>query len=319
MDITTSLANACKEERTMTIESSLNAICNVLLDMQHPEAGKVDPYDEMRNRLNLCVELFTQWKEYFRRYSATLSEDIADCFNSHRLLGFDSPAIDPAEIKNAIEHPERPFDRKLFDMFTGPAEADLKIFRVDQDDKNPEVINAPTAYSIWGEVKEENGEFTQRITGSNFDFVEPSSLPDVWRNLDAGKLDVYFNAYLKNLGIVSWTTFYQNHKNQMRSLGYNLNGKLLWINQFLEADMTPMVRALDLGLPGGPVVIRKDQLILSIDQEKQEGHERYFDVYAMHIDFNFTNGTAKLAGPVLKQRNKVVSIPTDLSPMALNI
>jgi hypothetical protein len=113
----------------------------------------------------------------------------------------------------------------------------------------------------------------------------------------------------------------------MRSLGYNLNGKLLWINQFLEEDMIPMVRALDLGLPGGPVVIRKDQLILSIDQETPAGHERYFDVYAMHIDFNFANGTAKLAGPVLKQRNKVVPMPaglsvptpTDLNMMALNI
>lgn len=311
----------------MTIESALYAIRDVLLDMQHPEAGRVDPYVEMRNRLNLCVELFTQWKEYFRHNSATLSQNIADCFNTYRLLDFDSPELDPAELKAAFEHPERPFDRKLFDMFTGPAEADLKIFRVDKNPQHPEMITAPTAYSIWGEVKEEDGEFAQRITGSNFGFVAPTSLPDVWRNLEAGKLDVYFNAYMKNLGIVSWTTFYQNHQNQMRSLGYDLNGKLLWINQFLEENMVPMVRNLDLGLPGGPVEIHKDQLILSIDKETGVGHERYFDVYAMHIDFNFNDGTAKLAGPVLKQRNRVVPMPaglsvptpTDLSMMALNI
>jgi hypothetical protein len=303
----------------MTIESALYEIRDVLLDMQHPEAGRVDPYEEMRNRLNLCVELFTYWKDYFKKNSATLSQNIAECFNRHRTLDFDSPELNPAELQDAFEHPERLFNRQIFDMFTGPAVADLKIFRVDQNEENPDMITAPTSYSIWGEVKEENGAFTQRITGSNFGFVDPTSLPDVWRNLEAGKLDVYFNAYLKNLGIVSWTTFYQNHKNQMRSLGYDLNGKLLWINQFLESDMIPMVRDLDLGLPGGPVAIRKDQLILSIDKETRDRSERYFDVYAMHIDFNFTNGTAKLAGPVLKQRNKVVPTPTDLGMMALNI
>ena len=98
----------------MTIEGALNDIRDTLLTLGNPDIGKVDPYVEMRNRLHLCTERFTQWREYFRTYSDALSQDIAELFNTYRTLGhFESSELNPTVLKYAFEHPEKVFDRHI--------------------------------------------------------------------------------------------------------------------------------------------------------------------------------------------------------------
>jgi hypothetical protein len=305
-----------------TGSASLVGTLNQIRDAIQVVGGRLiasfDPYDEMMNRLQLCKPVFDEWKVKFSDHANTLSRDIANAFNQYRTVGhFEAPEVMAREIFEAFTA-SKPFDPDILRMFTGRAVGDLRIYRPDvANPGNPPVeIPAPTAYTVWAEVTEhEGGLFRQRTSWQNQDpvtgegrHIRPSALGEVMRELSRERLDLIFNAYTPDLGLVSWSSFYQNHANQMRSIGYNLGGKrLLWINQFLNPDFTVLEGPLNIPLPGDPVVILRDQLILSIDHERTLADgSRHFQVYAMHINFDFDQGTAEFAGPIQKMDNTVV-------------
>jgi len=73
--------------------------------------------------------------------------------------------------------------------------------------------------------------------------------------------------------------------------------------------MSPTIGPLSIGdLEGGPVEIRKDQFVISVDYATEVDGKRRFNVYAMHIDFDFAKRAAKFAGPILKMLNEVVPL-----------
>lgn len=252
--------------------------------------GTGDPYREFFNRLELSKETLADWRSILRRANRKYAEQIAQHFNDHRELGdLKAPELDEEALGDALGEPDRPFDRESFDRFTGKALGTLKVYTFDSGEavENP----APDVHSIWGPVREEKGGFVQRITGSNVDFVDPEDDDAVWRALHRVEVDLTLNAYTDDWGIVSWSTFYQNHSNQMRSWAYELGDRLLWINRFMKADMTPTV---------------EEQFVLSVDWEERDGDDRIFNVYAMHLNFDLKKNTVEFAGPILKLVNRVV-------------
>ncbi|MEK6279435.1 MAG: hypothetical protein AABN95_03700 [Acidobacteriota bacterium] len=276
----------------------------------NPAEEARDPFNEIEHRLYLSNDAFERWRTGFERYNMQMGAGIAKCFNDFRDVGhLTRPAIKGEDIANVLSQPRKAFDRRSFDRFTGKAIGDLRIYRYTKDSPDKLIeLKAPPVYSLWGETKERDGEFRQRITGTNVPnkFVDPDDLDAIWEGLRSVTLDLTYNAWLKESGMLSWVSFYQNHSNQMRSVGYEVGDYLLWVNQLLDPDMTPTEGPLVVGLPGDPVEIRKDQLVLSLDWEEDFDGKRFFCVYAMHIDFDFEKGKAKFAGPILKMKNERV-------------
>jgi hypothetical protein len=277
----------------------------------HSESpAKGDPYDELLNRLALSRDTFLIWRERFAQCARGLSDDIARAFNQYRQMGkLQAPEITAREIRAALRQTKQPFDRVSFDRFTGPALGDLRIYAPQAPPAPAIEVIAPPVHSVWGVTKaEQNGRFVQRITGSNKDYVSPEDSAKLKRYLSDVAVDLTLNEYSEELGIVSWASFYQNHSNQLRSIGYEMNGKLLWINQLLDPDMRPTLGPLALAnIAGQQLVIVKDQFILSIDWAEVIDGKPCFCVYAMHINFNFEKCTAVFAGRILKLLNEVLA------------
>ena len=275
----------------------------------HAPAKVTDPYTELHHRLQLSDPFFEKLADDLKKYATQFGQDLAKAINDHRQVGFfESPAVDAGKIANALKNPNAPFKQNTFDRFTGKAQGDLRIYRYRKpEDKEPFEIKAPPTYSIWGETKEVGEEFIQKITGSNYDYVSPEATDELNTKLKEVKADLIYNIYRKDLGILSWSSFYQNHNNQMRSLGYEVGGDfIMWINQLLDPDMQPTFGPLSVGdLEGGPVDIHKDQYVVSVDRQQQIGGKTYFDVYAMHLDFDFAKGHAIFMGPILRMRNEL--------------
>jgi hypothetical protein len=264
-----------------------------------------DPYNELQNRLNLSAQVFDQWRSNFSGCAQNISRDLAQIFNKYRHLGhLEAPEITEQEIRKAITAPP-PFSRETLDRFTGPTVGDIRIYVV-QGRAEPEEIPTPPLYSIWGPaIQTPNSEkFTQRITGSPIANIDPQDNQAVWKAIARHQLNPILNVYAKNLGLVTWTTANVGPPSHLRSLGYELGGKILWINQWLNPDMTPL-----LGTPPAQpyVNVKENQLILSIDFLEKKNGKTGFCVYAIHIDFDFKKCSAKFAGPIMKMRHELIS------------
>ncbi len=171
------------------------------------------------------------------------------------------------------------------------------------------VIQAPPVYSIWGRQEQVSGpgpyvSYQQKITGSNYHHIDPYDNLAIWKALSQTQIDLTFNAWTKDLGFLTWSSYRENHDNQLRSWGYEMNGKVLWFNQMLNPDFTQTVGPLPIQ---PPMIVTKDQLIVSIDFVLPEGGKTYFCVYALHINFNFQKCSAEFAGRILKMKNELVT------------
>jgi len=269
-----------------------------------------DPYAEIRDKLQLSKDMFDIWRAGFARCADRMAPDIARILNEFRTFkhkaGGDSilkpPEITPEEVAAALKTPRSTFDRVTLDRFTGPALGDLRIYTAP--DAPPEERAAPPVFSVWGPAREgPKGEWRQRITGSR-SYVDPDDLPTVAQLLAEEKIDLTFNAYSEDLGFVSWAIFYQNHKNQLRSIGYEMNGKLLWINQLLTPELRPLLGDVELASVGKKF-IPENQFVVSVDYLEPSGGNTYFDVQAMHMNFDFKKCSVAFAGPVLQMKNRL--------------
>jgi len=260
-----------------------------------------DPYEEIRYRLQLSKDTFDKWRDGFARCADKLAVDIAKNLNEYRTLGQLKPLeITVEEVANTLKNPKAPFNRATLDRFTGRALGDLRIYNPPDA---PGETKAPPAYSIWGPAREDGqGGWIQRITGTPTAYVSPDDVPIVSRLLSEEKIDLTFNAYADDLGIVSWAVFYTNHKNQLRSIGYEMNGKLLWINQLLTPDLKVLQGDVELASVGRRF-IPENQFVVSVDYREESGSKIYFNVYAMHMNFDFKKCTAVFAGPILEMAN----------------
>jgi hypothetical protein len=172
-------------------------------------------------------------------------------------------------------------------------------------------IQAPPVYSVWGHLEQVSGpgpyvSYQQRVTGSNYGLIDPNDKMGIWKALSQTQVDLIFNAWNKDLGLLTWSSYRENHDNQLRSWGYEMNGKVLWFNQMLNPDFTQTIGPLPIQ---PPQVVTKDQLIVSIDFVLNEGGKTYFCVYALHIDFDFQKCSAKFAGRILKMKNELLTNP----------
>lgn len=265
-----------------------------------------DPYGEFMNRLKISADAFRSWRQSFAKCADKMSKDLADILNQYRELGqFVTPKITAEEIADAINNPP-PFSRDTLDRFTGTTIGELRV--ITPGDTGPFAdISAPPVYSIWGpQVEHASGEFleyTQRITGSNYRNIDPHDNLAVHKALADIQVDQIFNAWTKDLGFVTWSSYRENHDNQLRSIGYEMNGKILWINQMLNPDMTQTEGPLPIQ---PPLIVTKNQFIVSVDFELKEDGKTYFCVYALHINFDFQKCSAVFAGRILKMKNLLI-------------
>lgn len=269
-----------------------------------------DPFAEIRDKLQLSKDVFDKWRADFARCADKLAPEMAKILNDYRSFkhkaGGDSllkpPEITPDEIATALKTPRNVFDRVTLDRFTGPALGDLRVYTAP--DAPPEERAAPPVFSVWGPAREgPKGEWRQRITGSR-SYIDPDDVPTIAKLLSEEKIDLTFNAYSDDLGIVSWAVFYQNHKNQLRSIGYEMNGKLLWINQLLTPELRPLQGDVELASVGRKF-IPENQFVVSVDYLEQADGNTYFDVQAMHMNFDFKKCSAAFAGPILAMKNRL--------------
>jgi hypothetical protein len=261
-----------------------------------------DPFEEIRYRLQLSKDAFDKWRDGFARCADKLAVDMAKILNDFRPVGqLKPPEITVDELANALKNPKAPFNRVTLDRFTGPALGDLRIYTAP--DSPIQERKAPPAYSIWGPAREDGkGGWIQRITGTPTAYISPDDVPTISRLLWEEKIDLTFNAYADDIGIVSWAIFYTNHKNQLRSIGYEMNGKLLWINQLLTPDLKVLQGDVELASVGRKF-IPENQFVISIDYLDKADGKTYFNVYAMHMNFDFKKCSAVFAGPILEMAN----------------
>src|SRR5262249_20895034 len=214
-----------------------------------------------------------------------------------------------SDLAAAFRHPCPSFNKESFVRFTGPALGDLRLHAFKNGQHTGE-FPAPPVKSIWGQTTEQNGVFVQRITGSGSEYVDPENNAGLNKHLAVPDVDLTLNKYSSELGIVSWVIFYQNHKNHMRSIGYEVNGVLIWVNQLLNPDMTQTLGRLPTDpFQDDPVIVGPNQFIVSVDSELMVNGKRSFCVHAMHIDFDFDKGTATFHKRLLKMLNQVVTLP----------
>lgn len=267
-----------------------------------------DPYAEMMPRLQLSADFITTSRQNLGRCADKISKDMADILNQYRSTAhFVAPQVTAQEIADALTNPP-PFDRASLDRFTGPTIGDLRV--ITPGETGPlGAIQAPPVYSIWGRAEQTSGpgpyvSYQQKITGSNYGLIDPYNNMAIARALSETKADLIFNAWTKELGFLTWSSYRENHDNQLRSWGYEMNGKLLWFNQMLNPDFTQTIGPLPIQ---PPQIVTKDQLIVSIDFVLNEGGKTYLCVYALHINFNFQKCSAEFAGRILKMKNELLT------------
>ena len=267
-----------------------------------------DPYAEMMNRLQLSANLIITSRQNLAKCADKIGKDLASILNEYRNIGhFVAPEVSTDEIADALTNPP-PFDRATLDRFTGPTVGDLRV--ITPGDTSPlATIQAPPVYSVWGKQEEASGpgpyvSYRQKITGSNYHHIDPYDNFGIWKALAQIQVDLTYNAWTKDLGFVTWSSYRQNHDNQLLSWGYEMNGKILWFNMMFNPDFTQTVGPLPIQ---PPLIVTKDQLIVSIDFMSKEGGKTYFYVYALHINFNFQKCSAEFAGRVLKMKNELIT------------
>jgi hypothetical protein len=265
-----------------------------------------DPFGEFMNRLRLSGDAFQTFRTNFARCADKIGKDMAGIMNQYRKVGqFEAPQVSADEIAGALTSPP-PFDRETLDRFTGPTIGSLRVIAPNATGPFAD-ITAPPVYSVWGVQKADNsGEFTaytQRITGSNYRNIDPNNQLEILEALAETQVDLIFNAWTKDLGFVTWSSYRENHDNQLRSFGYEMNGKILWFNQMLDPDMKLTVGPLPIQ---PPLIVTSNQLIVSMDFVLEEGRKTYFCVYALHINFDFQKCSAEFAGRILKMKNELI-------------
>jgi len=286
----------------------LEEIRDKVADARELEELFPDPYAEMMSRLQLSADFITTSRLNLAKCADKISKNIADILNQYRNTGhFVAPEVSAQEIAAALTNPP-PFDRSTLDRFTGPTLGDLRV--ITPGETGPlAVIQAPPVHSVWGVQEQIPGpgpyvSYQQKVTGSNYRLIDPNDNLGIWKALSKTQVDLTFNAWTKDLGFLTWSSYRENHDNQLRSWGYEMNGKILWFNQMLNPDFTQTIGPLPIQ---PPQIVTKDQLIVSIDFILNEGGKTYFCVYALHINFNFTKCSAEFAGRILKMKNELLT------------
>lgn len=267
-----------------------------------------DPYAEMMPRLQLSADFITTTRQNLGKCADKIGKDIADILNEYRNTGhFVAPQVTAQEVASALSDPPK-FDRASLDRFTGPTLGDLRV--ITPGETGPlAIIQAPPVHSVWGKAEQMSGpgpytSYQQKITGSNYFYIDPFDNMAIWKALSKTQVDLTYNAWTKDLGFLTWSSYRENHDNQLRSWGYEMNGKLLWFNQMLNPDFTQTIGPLPIQ---PPQIVTKNQLIVSIDFVLNEGGKTYFCVYALHINFNFPKCSAEFAGRILKMKNELLT------------
>ena len=269
-----------------------------------------DPYEEMMGRLQLSSEWILSSRQNLGRCADKISKDMANILNKYRSTGhFVAPEVSAEEIADAMTNPP-PFSLETLNRFTGPTVADLRVITPGETDPKLATLQAPPTYSIWGRQEPRQGpgpytSYEQKITGSNYRLIDPYDKTAIWKAEAETQVDLIYNLWTKDLGFLTWSIFRENHDNQLRSFGYEMNGKILWFNQMLNPDFTQTIGPLPNILP--VQVVTRDQLIVSIDFVLEEGGKTYFCVYALHINFNFQKCSAEFAGRILKMKNELIT------------
>ena len=262
-----------------------------------------DPYKAYLVNMQLSAPVFKEWRQDFARCADGLSKSLARIFNKYRDLGhITPPEISEEELREALSQSNPPYSSATLQRFTGKTEDNLVLYAPGGQ---PPTTAAPPGHSWWGEAMEQNGIVFQKITGSNYRHTDPEDSRVIWGDLAQTQVDLICNAYIPELGFVSWSMFRENHDNELRSIGYELKGKLLWINEMLNPDGTKTLGPLPNVVP--PQVVTPNQLIISIDYPHTEGDNTYFCVYALHIDIDFEKCSAKFAGRILEMKSQLVS------------
>lgn len=267
-----------------------------------------DPYAEMMPRLQLSADFITTSRQNLGKCADKIGKDIADILNEYRNTGhFVAPQVTAQEVASALSDPPK-FDRASLDRFTGPTLGDLRV--ITPGETGPlAIIQAPPVHSVWGKVEQMSGpgpytSYQQKITGSNYFNIDPFDNMAIWKALSKTQVDLTYNAWTKDLGLLTWSSYRENHDNQLRSWGYDMKDKILWFNQMLNPDFTQTIGPLPIQ---PPQIVTKNQLIVSIDFVLNEGGKTYFCVYALHINFNFPKCSAEFAGRILKMKNELLT------------
>jgi hypothetical protein len=273
-----------------------------------PPASIPDPYSPSLNYLNLSAGVFKQWRKDIARNAESLGKSLAGILNTYSDIGkttqFTAPTITEKELSDAFSQANPPFDRSTFDRFTGKTKDKLILFAPNGV---PPTTEAPPGHSWWSETTEteKNGSYFQKITGSNFYHVDPEDNSAIMNAAEQTKVDLLYNVYTPDLGITTWSTYRENHDSQLRSIGYELGGKLFWLNEMLNPDMTKTLGPLPNVVP--TQIVDENQYIISIDFPLKEGASKYFCVYAMHVEIDFKKGAAKFANRILELKAQLIS------------
>ncbi len=291
----------------MGIASALEKHVKVLEQIRDrlPNQAPEDPYAVFINYLNLSSGVFSEWRKGMKDHAASLGASLAAILNKYDKIGkgqFIAPRISEEELTKAFSQEHPPFNRDTFDRFTGKTQDKLILYAPGG---KPPITEPPPGHSWWSKSIESDGSYFQKITGSNYSHVDPTDTNAVLEALAKTQVDLLYNVYTPTLGITTWSMYRENHDSQLRSIGYELGGKLFWLNEMLNPDMTKTLGPLPNVVP--PQIVDEKQYIISIDFPHKDGQNTYFCVYAMHVEIDFKKGTAEFANRILELKAQLIS------------
>ena len=265
-----------------------------------PQAGVNDPYHDLLSDLQNSFSTFSSWRESFRRCAGPIGSQLAAILNEHAALGSVAmPTLSAEDITQALRG-EGHAHEDLMDRFSLSGSSTLQVF-IRQAGAPPADVDVPPNYSIRTKAIQHTTPgiiFIQKIGESYVQPVDPQNSSALNKALVSRQADLHVHAQFDDIGLVTWSSLNQGEPLHMRGIGYEVNRKILFFKQMLNADKTP----LSGPMPSAPMVqVVKDQFVVAVefltDQPGRTG------IAALPMNFNFDKCDAAFQGLVLKFTN----------------
>jgi hypothetical protein len=264
-------------------------------------AAADDPYAPLLDELQQSSAVFSSWREDFRRYAEPIAGQLADILNQYGGLGnIAAPPVTAEDFARAFGG-KAVANPGLLDRFSASRISKLQVF-IRKAGMPASDVDAPPSHSIRARVirrPRPGVALIQKVAESYTARINPEDPSAVGAALAQKQVDLHVYAYLDGLGLVTWSWLNQGQTVHLRGIGYEVNGKILFFKQMLNADKTP----LSGPMPSAPFVeVVENQFVVTMDfLTEQPGTTGTIGV---PINFNFDRGKADFQGLILKFTNQ---------------
>lgn len=239
-----------------------------------------NPFDRLGRRMDRQAGRLKTLRADLARCADGVAEGLYETLEQHRDQGeFEAVRITRARLAKALkEGAGAKFNTDGLEAFVGRYRGINRRYLF----ASGEEVEADAAewFMTWeqGETKDD-GEYVQRVVGSQRRHYASDELPDLSENL----VDLALNLYRKDLGITGWLTTRVEARQELALIAYQFDKlKFLWVGQVLSPNLEP--------------VLDKDVFWMFLEWlDPKEESPAYF-MYGLMFEIDFDAGTAKPFG-----------------------